>query len=274
LNCLDLKTGEKLWQRNFTKELEIKPPMWGYSSSPAVFGNSVVVFPQGKNGSSVVACDLQSGKTNWQFGDELKSYSSPQIVKLAEVEQILIFAGQGLASLDDTGNLLWQVDWKLGETIPTVQPQLVGDNQVLLGAGDMGAKLIEIDFRDDKWTTREVWASKKLKPDFNDFVVHDGFVYGFDGRLLTCVDLKTGEQKWKGGRYGTGQMLLLASQKLLLVVGDKGEVALVAAEPKAFREVERFQGIAGKTWNHPVIVRGLLLLRNSEELACFDLSSR
>jgi outer membrane protein assembly factor BamB len=274
LNCLDLKTGDKIWQRNLAKELEIKPPMWGYSSSPAVLGNSVIVFPQGKNGSSVVACELQTGKTNWQFGDELKAYSSPQVVKIADVPQVLVFAGQALASFDAAGTLLWQFDWKMGDATPTVQPQLVGEKQILMGAGDSGAKLIEVNFQDEKWTTREIWATKKLKPDFNDFVVHDGFVYGFDGRLLVCVDLKTGEQKWRGGRYGTGQLLLLAPQNQLLVVGDKGEIALVAAEPKAFREVERFQGIEGKTWNHPIVVGGQLLLRNSEEMACYDLLAK
>jgi hypothetical protein len=108
-----------------------------------------------------------------------------------------------------------------------------------------------------------------LKPYFNDFVVHDGCCYGFDGKIFTCVDLTTGKRRWKGGRFGFGQILLLADMPALLVLAESGEVVLLEANPQQLVELGRFQAIAGKTWNHPVVAHGRLFVRNGEEAACF-----
>jgi hypothetical protein len=123
-----------------------------------------------------------------------------------------------------------------------------------------------------QWTTEERWTSTGLKPYFNDFVVHNSHAFGFDGSILSCIDLTDGKRKWKGGRYGGGQLVLLADQDLLLVLSDEGELALVSAIPDEFREIGRFKAIEGKTWNHPVVVRDILLVRNGEEMAAFRLT--
>src|SRR5262249_41939867 len=122
------------------------------------------------------------------------------------------------------------------------------------------------------WSVTERWTSNGLKPYFNDFVVHDGYAYGFDGSILSCIDLKDGTRKWKGGRYGNGQLILLADQGLLLVLSEEGELALVRAAPDQFTALARFPAIEGKTWNHPVLVEDILLVRNGEEMAAFRLS--
>ena len=124
----------------------------------------------------------------------------------------------------------------------------------------------------DEWTTEERWTSTGIKPYYNDFVVHKDHAYGFDGSLLACIDLADGKRNWKGGRYGHGQLILLANQDMLLVLSEKGEVALVAAKPDSFRELARFPAIEGKTWNHPVVAHGKLFVRNAEEAACYELA--
>jgi hypothetical protein len=102
--------------------------------------------------------------------------------------------------------------------------------------------------------------------------VHNGHAYGFDGSILASIDLADGTRTWKGGRYGAGQLILLAEQNLLLVLSELGELALVSATPDGFTEIARAPAIEGKTWNHPVLVGDVLLVRNGEEMAAFRLA--
>ena len=135
-----------------------------------------------------------------------------------------------------------------------------------------GIRRIKVAEGRDGWTTEELWTSVRLKPYFNDSVFHNGHVYGFDGPFLACIDIGDGTRKWKGGRYGRGQFILLADQDLLLVLSEKGDLALVKADYDQFTELARFPAIEGKTWNHPVLVGDVLLVRNGQEMAAFRLS--
>ena len=155
----------------------------------------------------------------------------------------------------------------------SLQPHLLGENQVLI-AFDHGTTLIDVKRDGDTWSASQRWTSPALKPTFNDFVVHDGSIYGFDGATFCCADAQTGERRWKEGRYQHGQVLLLADQGLLLVMSEKGEVILVAANPDEHKELGRIQAIKGKTWNYPAIAGGRLLMRNSNEMAAYDISGR
>ena len=134
--------------------------------------------------------------------------------------------------------------------------------------------LIDVARAGDAYHVTRVWRSRNLKPSFNDFVVDRGYIYGFDGTIFTCVDLRTGERKWKKGRYGTGQVLLLAAQRLLLVLSDQGQAVLVAAKPDDLEELGEFQAISGKTWNHPVVAHGRLYARNAQEIVCYELAAK
>jgi outer membrane protein assembly factor BamB len=169
------------------------------------------------------------------------------------------------------GRSVWRHDWA-DQAMRIVQPHRIGDDQVLFGSGyGNGTRLLQVTAAEDTWDATEVWTSKRLKPYFNDFVHHEGFVYGFDGKILTCIDVATGKRRWKGGRYGYGQLLLLPETDRLLVLSETGEVALVKAEPEEHVELGKFQAIEGKTWNHPVVAHNRLLVRNGQEAACFAL---
>jgi hypothetical protein len=133
-----------------------------------------------------------------------------------------------------------------------------------------GTRRIEVDFEQQPWAGREVWTSRRLKADFNDLVIHEGHAYGFDGAIFSCVDLQTGDLKWRGGRYGKGQVVLLEDSGLLLVAGERGRVFLLNADPAELIELGSFQAIEGKTWNHPVVVGDRLYLRNAQQAACYQ----
>jgi outer membrane protein assembly factor BamB len=246
--------------------------MWGFSASPLVKDGLVTVFG-GAEGKAVVAYDAATGDLRWSGGDGLMSYASTHLASIDGVEQLLMATNDGLYSFDPaSGKELWKHEWTSGDAARIVQPAIVEGNDVILGTGmGIGTRRIHVVRDGDAWTTQEVWTTKQFKPYFNDFVVYEGALYGFDGAIFSCVDAETGDVNWKERGYGSGQVLLLADQGLLLVLAETGEVALLEANAEELRELAKIPALAGKTWNHPVVAHGLLLVRNGEEMVCFEL---
>jgi len=270
LNALDADDGAVVWSRNAASDTGVPVPGWGFSSSPLVVGDVVIVATSG----ALVAYDLATGDRRWFDKSRGGSYSSPHLVTIDGIAQILLMGGAGAMSVAPAdGTLLWEHPWPGG---PIVQPALVAGGDVLISTADamggIGTRRLAVAHGPGGWAVEERWTSRGLKPYFNDFVVHKGHAFGFDGSILACIDLEDGERKWKGGRYGSGQLVLLPDQDLLLVLSEEGELALVAATPDKFTELARFPAIEGKTWNHPVLVGDVLLVRNGQEMAAFRLS--
>jgi outer membrane protein assembly factor BamB len=222
----------------------------------------------------LVGYDRDTGKPRWIGSNGGVSYSSPHLVTIDGVRQVLFISGPGTTSVEPvTGKVLWEYKWEGGAI---VQPALTEDGDILTNTismnGGLGLRRIAIAHRQGRWSVEERWTSNGLKPYFNDFVVHKGHAYGFDNSILSCIDLQDGQRKWKGGRYGNGQLVLLADQDLLLVLSEEGELALVRATTDQFTELARWKAIEGKTWNHPALAGNVLLVRNGEEMAAFRLS--
>jgi outer membrane protein assembly factor BamB len=271
LNALDAADGTVAWSRNVASDTDTKVPMWGFASSPLVLDDVVIVAAIGK----LVAYDRATGAPRWTGPAHRGSYSSPQRATIDGVEQVLLLSEIGATSVAPAdGKVLWEYKWP-GFTI--VQPALIAGGDVLIstagGTGGLGIRRLGVAHGSGGWTVRERWTSDGLCPYFNDLVVHRGHAYGFDGSTLACVDLEHGTRRWEGGRFGSGQLILLPDQDLLLVVSEEGELALVRATPDKFTEVARFPAIKGKTWNHPVLVGDTLLVRNGQEMAAFRLAA-
>jgi len=270
LNALDARNGAVVWSRNAASDTGRKVPDWGFASSPLVVDDVVIVAAAG----TLAAYDVATGTPRWRGPSYGGSYSSPHRATIDGVVQILLLGGPGAISVAPAnGAVLWEHKWSPGAI---VQPALTADGDILINAiastGGIGTRRLDVRHGSDGWSVEERWTSNGLKPYFNDFVVHKGHAFGFDGSILACIDLEDGTRKWKGGRYGNGQLVLLPEQDLLLVLSEEGELALVGATPDQFREVARFKAIEGKTWNHPAVVRDVLLVRNGEEMAAFRLS--
>jgi outer membrane protein assembly factor BamB len=277
LNCLDAATGKVVWARDAAADSGAPVPIWGFAASPLVADGLVTVYTGGPNDKAVTAYRAATGEIAWHAGKGSVGYSSTQLATLAGVRQILIAAGDGLTSLDPTtGAALWRHEWALPENMARItQPTVINDTDVLLGAGfDYGTRRLHVT-KDagGKWDVAALYTTRAIKPYFNDLVYHNGNLYGFDTVFLTCVDAADGKVKWRTRGYGSGQVLLLADQSLLLVLSETGEAALVDAAPDAYRERAKFEAIEGKTWNHPVIAHGKLFVRNGEEIAAYALPS-
>jgi outer membrane protein assembly factor BamB len=266
LNALDAATGALVWSRDAAADTKATLPTWGFAGSPIVVDDAVIVAASGV----LASYDRLTGVPRWTGAAGAEGYSSPQLVTLDGVRQVLLVTGDGMTSVDPaTGALLWSHAWK---GYPMVQPAATDDGGVLFSHNESdGLRRLAVQRGAGGWSATERWTSKGLKPYFNDFVVHKGHAYGFDGAILSCVNLATGERVWKGGRYGNGQMVLLAAQDVLLVLSEEGEIALVRATPDGYAELSRVPGIDGKTWNHPVLVGDVLLARNGAEMAAFRL---
>jgi hypothetical protein len=169
--------------------------------------------------------------------------------------------------------VLWQHGLPNGGLFRPIQPHPLDNGRILIASESDGTILLDVKHEGSNWTASRQWTSRAFKPNFNDFVVHDGSLYGFDGNIFCCVDVQTGKRRWKEGRYGHGQVLLLAEQSLLLVVSEEGEAMLLKANPQAHEEIGRFQAIEGKTWNHPAVAKGRLYVRNGKEMACYRLGN-
>lgn len=271
LRCLDEATGRLVWRTNILQDAGASNLQWGMAASPLVVDDTIVVLPGGTNGNSVVAYDRHTGRRAWSALEDQQAYSSPMLVTLAGVRQLLVFSGSRLTGLTpDRGELLWELPWKTQFAIHAAQPLVVGENRVFLSSAyGTGAAVVELTPTDGGLSVSEVWRNIRMKNQFTSSVLHDGFLYGLDESILACVDAATGELKWKGGRYGYGQVLLASGH--LIVLTEDGDLALVRATPERHEEIVRFPVLDGKTWNHPAMADGYLLVRNARDMAAFDL---
>ena len=271
LRCLDAATGALVWRASILDDAGATNLQWGMAAAPLVVDKTVVVLPGGPNGNSVAAYDLGSGGRVWTALDDTQSYSSPMLVTIGGVRQILVFSASRLMGLTpERGNLLWEFPWTTQYGVNASQPLLLGNDRLFISTGyGSGAAAIEVKHTDGRFRVQELWRTNRMKNQFTSSLLHEGFIYGLDEAILACIDAATGEIKWKGGRYGYGQVMLADGH--LIVLAEDGDLALVRATPERHVELARFRAIEGKTWNHPALSDGYLLVRNIAEMAAFDL---
>jgi outer membrane protein assembly factor BamB len=271
LTALDLASGRVLFERDVLTENGARRPDHGAAASPLVVDDLVVVLAGGPGGRSLVAYDRRSGERRWSGGDDPAAYSSPRLATLAGVRQIVVFTQRSLVGHDPrTGEVLWRDPWpERSEKVS--QPVLLEGDRVFTSMGyGVGGRLVRVS-RDERGAFRAdaVWDTRQLKAKFTQVVAHRGFLYGLDEGVLVCLDPDTGERRWKSGRYGHGQVLLVGD--LLLVQAEDGRVVLVDPGPERHVELARFQAVDGRAWATPALVGDLLLVRGDVEAACYRL---
>ena len=265
LNAINAIDGTLLWTQNTAKDAGIEIPDWGICGSPVVTGNAVIVSLAG----TMAAFDSETGKPLWTGGKGGSGYTSPHLLSICNVPQVLMINEPGVESIDpETGKSLWSYSWPLRDRV--LQPAWTGNDELLINEEYKNVRKIKITKDSSGWRIEEVWTSPQIRTLYNDFVIHNGYAYGFDGPSMACIDLSDGTRKWRGARY-RGFQLLLADQDLILVLSEKGELALVNADPGKFTELSKILVLKGKTWNHPAIKGNILIVRNSEEMAAYRL---
>ncbi len=285
LRCLDGTNGSLVWTKNVLEETGVTPEddakqvLWGHAGSPLIVENLVVVPGGGPSAGpkfSLLAFDRETGRRIWQAGDRQISYASPSLARLGGVRQIVIVNENNISGHNAaTGAMLWEYAWpgSSNSSASTSQAIAVGDDRVLASKGyGEGSALFNVkhDGETDRWTTETIWHhARNLQTKMTNVVVYKDFVYGLSDGILECVELSTGARQWKSGHYYHGQILRVG--ELLLVETEDGEIMLVELTPEAHRELGSFEAIEGKSWNNLCLYSRYLLVRNSNEAACYEL---
>jgi outer membrane protein assembly factor BamB len=274
LRVLDAAKGTLVWRRNILSDNGAYNVSWGMSASPLIVDDTVVVLPGGTRGSSVVAYRRATGDPVWKALNDEASYTSPMLVTLGGIRQLLVVTATRVVGLTpDKGTLLWEYPWSTFNGINVAQPIVFthnGRDRIFMSASyGHGAAVFELTSAGNRLQPKTIWENERMKNKFTSSVLHKGHFYGLDESILASVNAETGEQNWKGGRYGYGQLVLAGDH--LVVLTEDGDVVLVNAIPTRHEELARFSAIEGKTWNHPVITDGTLLVRNIQEMAAFDI---
>ncbi len=263
-------TGRLIWQRNILEDSGGENLRWGMAGSPLLLDDLVIVTPGGKGNWLLAAYDRDTGRLRWHNGDDQPGYSSPLVATLAGQRQIVLFSATrvGGYAVED-GRPLWSYPWHTQEGINVHQPIIFPGDRVFISSNyGVGCAMLNVT-RDEEgaYQVEQLWRNRWLKAKFASSVVHNGYLYGLDGPIMTCLEVATGKRMWKGGRYGFGQLILVGDS--VIVLSERGELVQVAATPEEHRELARFQAIEGKTWNHPAYADGKLYVRNEREMACY-----
>ncbi|HYO11956.1 MAG TPA: PQQ-binding-like beta-propeller repeat protein [Thermoanaerobaculia bacterium] len=272
LLALKAADGAKIWEVDLVQTFGAKRPTWGYSGSPLIDGDLLILEVGGKDGRGVVGFEKATGKVRWGALDGDAAYSSPVVMTIGGVKQYVVprRAGTQTVSLLPDGTVHWTHPgpFSVIATALFIPP----DKVYVSGGDDAGAVLMRIKNEGGKATVEELWKTRIMKNHFNNAVLVGDHLYGFDNATFKCLSVATGEQTWAQRGLGKGS-LLAADGDLLIVLSDKGTLLLVQASPEEYRELARFQALEGKAWTAPTLANGRLYLRDQDEIVALEMKS-
>lgn len=275
LYCVELNTGEVVWERKTQQEFHAPAGYFGAGSSPLVEGNKLIVNVGGdRDTAGVVAFDLKDGSTLWKAVRDQASYSSPIAATIGGTRHLLCITRLNLVSLDpEQGTERFRTPFgQRGPTVNAAVPVLI-KNQILLTASyGIGAELIDV--RGDE--AQVAWNDDVLSSQYTTPILHEGTVYGIDGRqdlgdvTLKCFDPQTRKVFWS--KSGLVYATLLAADGKLLVMQTDGELKMVELSKKAYRELGSTNLLPGIARALPALSKGRLYVRNANTLRCYSLA--
>ena len=268
LLALAVADGKQLWTHDLVEDYGARSPKWGFSSSPVIEGDLLLLDVGGADGSSIVAFNKKTGAEVWRSQEDKAGYSTPIVIEVGQRRHAIFFTGTTVVSLaPEDGKLLWKRAWKTSYDVNAATPVFIPPDRVFISSGyDVGGAVYRIHGSG----VDEVWRSREMKNKFHSSVLHDGHLYGFDEKIFKCIDAATGETRWRARDYGHGSLIYADGH--LVVLGDKGLLGLVEATPEAYREKSRVELFRGKTWTPPTLADGRLYLRDEKVLRSFDVS--
>jgi len=270
LACLDAKSGELQWGFNVVEKSEAENAEYGASASPVVVGNKLIVVAGKSKGKSLVCLDKKSGETIWTALDDKAGYATPLVTSVGDVTLLAVFTAEGLVGIGlEDGKEFWRHPWETTMDQHTATP-IGHDGKVFISTrNSTGSALFELSLDGGSPKAELVWESRNMKNYLSTCVLLDGHLYGFNATRLTCMDFETGDSKWRESGFNKGS--LIAADGRLIILGERGNLALAEATPEEYREISKFQLFDTLTWIVPTLANGRLYVRNEAELVCLDL---
>jgi outer membrane protein assembly factor BamB len=275
LCCLDIKSGQIVWNKNLPKDFGGQPGQWAYSESPLVDGDTLICSPGGPS-STVVALNKKTGEAVWKSPlaeADKSSYSSPILVNLDGAKQVVLFLGKGAVGLKaETGEMQWRYS-KTSDAQANIATPIASGNYVFTGASRVGGALIQL--ASAKSDPKEIYFTKSIPAGIGGGVLVDGFLYGSGGPNIMCVDFKTGAIKWQD--RGIGAASVCYADGKLYLHGENNDVAMIAATPDGYQLLGKVTPPNapdrgnGKAWTHPVISNGMLFVRDVGSVWCYNI---
>ena len=278
-------SGTLIWERDLSKEFNSEVPKWGFSTSPLVEGDLLLVEVGGTDRNFVidmvvdyepeataVALDKDTGETIWTALNEKMSYSSPIAFTAAGERQIAYFTAYSLTGLSPIdGKVLWRHPWKTRWDVSASTPIYIAPDRIFISTGDdSGGAVFEIEKNSDGLSAKQIWQNKKMKNHFGTSILYEGHLYGFDNSILKCLDAASGEEQWKTRGYAKGTLIIADGH--LIVLGEGGELGLIEATPTAFIEKTKVQILNGRCWTVPSIAEGRIYIRNESEMVSLEVA--
>lgn len=275
LACLK-HDGTMLWQRNILREFGGRNIQWLLSESPLIDGARVIVSPGGRN-ASIVALDKMTGATIWTSRDlsDEAGYASPIVADVQGVRTVMTYTGSaGVGVRASDGKLMWRYRPAANNTANIATP-IFFDNKVFYSSAyGTGGALLGLRAENGTVNAQEIYFTREMQNHHGGVVLVNGYLYGFNNAILTCLDFATGKMMWRHRSVGKGSVSYADGH--LYILGEDLGVGLVEATPAGYREKGRFsiadQGAAA--WAHPVISNGRLYLRNQNLLMSYDIRAR
>jgi hypothetical protein len=274
LTSLDAASGKIAWTVNVIRDFGGQNIKWGFSESPLVSGDRIIVSPGG-SGSAIVAVNKANGKLLWKSEGDTAGYSSAVLHEVGGVRQAIVFTGQRALGLNiDNGRVLWSYD-RVANRVANIATPIARGNHVFLSSDyGTGAALLELTPSAGAIAAREVYFTRNMRNHHASSVLIGDYLYGFSSAILTAMKFDTGEVAWRDRSVGKGS-LVFADDRLYLF-SERGVAALVEATPTGYREHGRFSLETGSlpTWTHPVVSNGKLFLRDQDTVYAYDVRSR
>lgn len=274
VSCLDAATGRKIWSVDLVRTFGGVTPYWGYSESPLIVGDRIILYAGGRR-SSVVALNKSDGTTAWQQPGDGAGYSSPMLLRTGSLQQVVFFtASRALAVDPRDGRLLWSYDRVSNNTANIATPIVQGNHVFLSSDYGTGSALLEVRASGNLASANEVYFTREMRNHHASSVLVGEHLYGFNSSILTALDFDTGEMAWRSRSVGKGS-LIYADQRLYLY-SENGVVGLADASPAGYQERGRFELRTGASpaWSHPIITNGMLILRDQDRLYAYDIKAR